>query len=241
MFRIVLHAPAWSAARLAEALRETGRAAVVPPEEDGMHVVVAASFAEDDLSAAADLRAPEKTALIAAEIPSRCFFAELLLARARRRWRHAAALPPLREAESFAEAAKKITDALRQISAPDIAPKNTTTAEIATTAENNRKPENGGAKDEIAPRDNIVAASAAVRAGDFPRARQLLAGADGAAVRALSLLMAAKDSADPAGRQRAMARLRREIANLSESEKAITGAPAFLAAAEARRVLEDIL
>ncbi len=216
--QVVLFSTAPWAPRLAGALRTVGASVAMPPAA-GARIVAAVSFAEADLSASGC--AAEDAALTAAEVPPHCYFSELLLARARRRWRNPVALPALRGGRDFAAAAEKIAAALSALPAPQ------TAAPAAT--------ENG------APLTQIAEAAAAARAGDIARARRLAPAADIPAARALSLLLDAQTGEDLAARARAAERLRREIFNLTEEEKNAIGAPAFLAAFAARRALDGIL
>ena len=217
MFCIVLFAPPSCAKGLAASLGAAGAEVRLPPAS-GARVVVAASFSESDLSAAARLCAAKDAALVAAEVPPECYFADLLLARARRMWTNPVAIPRLRGESDFAAAAKKILAALPESAAPDAKP-----------------PQNG------AVLQKNIAAAAAARAGDCARARSLLPAADFPAARALSLLIEIQENPEPAAQKRAAEQLRRENLNLTEEEKNAAGTSAFLAAFDARRALDGVL
>ena len=218
MFCIVLFAPPSCAEGLAASLGAAGAEVRLPPAS-GARVVVAASFSESDLAAAARLCAAKDAALVAAEVPPECYFAGLLLARARRMWTNPVAIPRLRGEADFAAAAKKILAALPESAAPDAKP-----------------PQNGAVLQK-----SIAAAAAAARAGDCARARSLLPAADFPAARALSLLIEIQENPEPAAQKRAAEQLRRENLNLTEEEKNAAGTSAFLAAFDARRALDGVL
>ena len=244
--RVVLFSTAPKARRLAAALESAGAAALFPPAE-GARVVFADSFSESGLAAAARLCAAAEAEIIAAEVPQHCHFPELLLARARQHWRRPVALPELRGTEDFTAAAKKIIAALPAESAesaesPPAAPPAVQNTE-SPPPENNK--ETTGIKETIGATGillkQITDSAAAARAGDHMRARELLPAADIPAARALSLLLEIQECEDSEKRGRTAALLRRETLNLTEEEKNATGAPAFLAAFEARRALGDVL